>query len=56
MDQYKGWQIVLGFLGAIAIINLFTPLLNKIELEQGTLTALLILGVIIYLLFKDFKL
>ena len=54
-NTIKGYQILLGIFGFIAIINALAPWIKSIENSQGQLSALLLVGIILYLLFKDYK-
>jgi len=53
--QKFGWEIVLIILGVVAIINAGSPLINRINISQGPITALIVLGIIIYLLLQKYK-
>ena len=55
MARIEGWKMFLGFLGAYEIIQIVGNYVNSVELKQGQGTSLIVLGIIIYLLFKKYN-
>lgn len=54
MQKY-GFEIFLFVLGVIAIGNVISPFIKSIEVNQGPVTALVVLGIIGYLLLQKHK-
>lgn len=51
----KGYKIILGLLAIGSLVKLIMPFIKPIEQQQGTLKALIVLGLIVYLLVREYK-
>ena len=51
----KGYKIIIGLLAIGSLANLIMPFIKPIEQQQGTLTALIVLGLSGYLLVREYK-
>jgi len=55
MAKKHGWEITLLVLGFISIVNLFLPIIDNVRISQGSVTALIVIGIIIYLLNRKYE-
>jgi hypothetical protein len=56
MAKTIGWTIFLWILAIIVAIQIIVNFVNSVGRTQGQLTAAIVFGVIIYLLFKKYDL
>ncbi len=55
MTKKYGWEILLGFVAVITIFKIFGPLIEKVTQEYGEVIAFLVVILIVWLLFKKYK-
>ncbi len=55
MANIDGWQIFLGILAFISIVQIVMPFVESIQLKNGGLSGIVTLGIIVYLLFKKWE-
>ena len=55
MPKIYGWEIFLGILGFIAIAQIVVPFVNSVQTTNGGLSGFIMLGIIIYLMVKEWR-
>lgn len=55
MGKITGVEIVLMIMGVFAFFNFIVPFLEDIGATQGPLTEVIVLVIILFLLFKEYK-
>ena len=55
MTKMFGCEIFLGILACISIIQIVFPFVNSVQITNGGISGLVVFGIIIYLMVKEWE-